>query len=245
MEFENGYCVKERTLTSEDSGKVGTRIVWTPSDCCFENVDISLNDIISFVKEQALSNPGLKFIVSEGDMAAEIKYDSGAQTYITANAEELFEPVVTRKFDLVSHIDGFENHEDLEITIAFAAKGIQESYHNYRRIKYGSTVDHIVDDITSWLNSFTSYSLFVINNKEFEGKNFSREAIEKTLCFVVITHSEFSSYLNEAMGRLDSDLFRAAITTAIKSIMDKLFCGRDEATETRTRQLFSVLFNNQ
>lgn len=245
MEFENGYCVRERTKVQEDSGRGGTRIIWTPSDCCFENIDISLSDIMSFAKEQALLNPGLKFLVSEGDSVTEIKYEGGAQTYIGANTEELYVPIVTRKFDLVSHIDEFENHEDLEISIAFSSSGLQESYHNYRRMKHGSTVNHIIDDVTSWLNNFTSNSLFVINNEEFNGKKFSRDAVEKALCFVVVTHSEYSSYLNEAMVGLDNDLFRAAIKTAVRSIMASLFRGRDSDTELRTKQLFTVLLNKQ
>lgn len=245
MEFANGYCVKECAVSQEETEQVGTRIIWEPNDCCFESIDIPIEDIISFVDQQALLNPGLKFVASDGDMISEIKYADGAKTHISAKAEKLYVPVVTRKFDLRFYTDRDENHEDLEIAISFAPSGFQESYHNYRRMNYGSTVEHIVEDVTSWLNNFTSNSVFVINNKEFKGKKLSKETIENSLCLIVVTHSEYSSYLNEAMNGLDHDLFRAAIKTAVRNIMSNLFCGRDENTAAQNRRLFTELLNKQ
>lgn len=239
MEFADGYCVKERTIMQENTREVGTHIIWAPSECCFKSVDIPVEDIISFVDQQALLNPGLKFVVSEGDMISEIQYSDGAKAYISAKAENLYMPIVTRKFDLRYYAEGTENHEELEISISFALTGFQESYHNYRRMNYGSTVDHIVEDVTAWLNDFTSHSVFVINNKEFKGIIVSKEAIENSLCLVVDTHSEYSSYLNEAMNGLDYDLFRATIKTAVRNILSNLFCGGDEDTVSRSRMLFT------
>ena len=222
--FENGYCTSGRIICDAKDGEKGTHIVWSPDECCFYNTIVSFESLSVFLERQAFLNPGLKITLDYNGLKHDYCFLNGIKDYLATRICDLMLPIKTMHFSFVTQYDEKEkNEEELSLVLGIGSNGFVEAYHNYRTIRYGSTVDRINESITDWLNRYIQSHQFVSKYKEYDKVQLTVEEVKKHFCVVVTSFAEYSYYTNEGQKGLDDPFFEVAIQKSIKTLLNAYF----------------------
>ena len=248
FQFKNGYCISGRTIQDANVGEKGTHIVWTPDSCCFCNVKIPFNHIATFLEQQAFLNPGLKISFDYDGEKYDYYFSNGMSDYLESKIENPIMPIIKTKFSFVTeYSETSKNEEELEFVMGIVSNGFLESYHNYRKLKYGVTVNNIYEQITEKINEYIHTSRFSYEYKEYEKLNVSVEDVKKHFCVVISSLSEYSFYSNEACKGLSDVFFEAAIKKTIISSINQIFndWNPDEDELEKAKEIIDMIIESK
>lgn len=246
FEFKNGYCTSGRVISEISNLKRGTRIMWEPDECCFKNVTISLESLTEFLKRQAFLNAGLHIVLDyEGEFYT-FDYQNGIQDYLLTKAPSLH-PIGKRKVKISTCFDKTStNHEEIELYLAVGNIGLIESYHNYRPMKYGSTVDNVYEEILKQFNKWLAGSQLAIENNKYKNIEATLEEIKNHFCVVISSYSGYTAYSTAMNIAVKNSYFEVAIQESIKDIIRKYFNGfpKEEKVE-QSKKIVDILISTR
>ena len=245
FEFKNGYCTSGRVINEISNLIRGTHIMWEPDECCFENITISLESLVSFLRRQAFLNAGLHIVLDyEGEIFNFI-YSGGIEEYLLT--KDTFLPIGKRKVKISTYLDeNTTNHEEIELCLAVGDIGLLESYHNYCPMKYGATVDNVYEEIQEKFKKWLAGSQLAIENNEYKNIEATLEEIKNHFCVVIASYSEYTAYCTAMNIAVNNHYFEVAIQESIKNIIRKYFndFSKEEKIE-QSKKIVDVILSSR
>ncbi len=245
FEFKNGYCTSGRVISETSNLRQGTHITWEPDECCFENITVSLESLVSFLQRQAFLNAGLHIVLDYEGEIFNFNYSGGIEEYLLT--KDTFLPIGKRKVKISTYFDeNTTNHEEIELCLAVGNIGFLESYHNYCPMKYGATVDNVYEEIQEQFNKWLAGSQLAIENNEYKNIEISLEEIKDHFCVVISSCSEYTAYCTAMNIAVKNSYFELAIKESIKDIIKKYFNGlpKEEKVE-QSKKIVDIILSKR
>ena len=246
FKFRNGYCTSGRMINDISDFKRGTHIKWEPDECCFKNINISLESLAAFLQRQAALNAGLHIDLDFKGEIYTFYYPSGIEEYLHSKEDSLT-TIGKRKVKISTYYDEeTTNHEEIEFCLAVGNEGFLESYHNYRPMKYGATVDNVYDEIQKQFNKWLAGSQLAIENNEYKNIEVTLEEIKNHFCVVIASCSEYTAYCTAMNIAVNNHYFEVAIQESIKNIIRKYFndFSKEEKIE-QSKKIVDVILSSR
>jgi len=224
LAFRYGYCLSGRQIPPDASLPKGTVIEWKPDPCCFDTTQLTAQSIADFLKMQAILNPTLAITLDNQGDITRFCYPGGLVDYVRERqSDPLWLPEHKRIVLTSQTAPSPANQEQIDICMCIDTNPIAftDSFHNYRRMKGGSTADPIYPFLTAWLNDF-SLRRFPPGDPDKPTLVFTEEEVRSRITVVVSSFSEYSSYSNGAQNSLSHPLFEAILTDTLREMLSRL-----------------------
>ena len=246
MHFEHGNPIGELKKKKAKSKETGTTQKWKPDIDVFTDIDIPLEKFQSVLKEQAVVNTGVTFILDdeESGIHEEYYYPEGILGYIkelTADTENVTEPYLFK-----GEGRGRDREDKPEYAVrAFIAfcfnNKIQKIryFHNSSNLEHGGSPEKAIK--TAFVCSFDRYAK--------EQKKYTKNESKITFndiadCLVIIsnTFSELTSYENQTKKAINNKYIQEFLTNLIK---EHLSIWMIEHKEEADKVLDQILINKR
>lgn len=245
IHFEKGYNVGGLLKKETKSSKTYTQIKFRPDLEVFTDIDIPLDYYKDTLKKQAVTNKGLKFILTdeESDTNFEFYYENGIVDYLKelTNDENLIEnqflELETRGRD---REDKPEYKLKAEVGFTFSKTDtLMEYYHNSSYLEHGGSPDKAVK------SAFVSViDQYIKNNNKYQKneKKISFIDIQESLIIIINSFSTVTSYENQTKKAINNKFIQEAITEFLKEKINIYFIENSEDAEKIVNQ---VLINKR
>ena len=246
MHFEHGNPIGELKKKRTKSKETGTTQKWKPDIDVFTDINIPLEKFQSVLKEQAVVNAGVTFILDDEEtgLHEEYCYPEGILGYIkelTVDTENTTEPYLFKGEGKGRDREDKPEYS-VKASIAFCFNNKVQSiqyFHNSSNLEHGGSPEKAIK--TAFVCSFDRYAK--------EQKKYTKNESKITFndiadCLVIIsnTFSEMTSYENQTKKAINNKFIQEFLLTLIK---EQLSIWMIEHKEEADKVLDQILINKR
>lgn len=241
LNFEKGYNVGGLSKEKAKGEDTYTHITFKPDREVFTDIDIELSYYEDTIKRQAVTNPGIKFIlIDEGSEEEKIYlYENGIKDYIN---EKVGDKHFTELQYLSYSASGRDREDKPEYKLKAEAAFIFsndinfiEYYHNSSFLEYGGAPDKALRSaFVSVLDQYMKN-----NNKYLKAeKKISFIDVQESLVFVSNSFSTITSYENQTKKAITNKFIQDSMNEFLKQQLEiYLIENKDEAEKIANQVL--------
>ncbi len=245
LHFERGQLVGDLLKEETNRKQTGTKIKWLPDDEVFTEIDVPTSYFKKILKQQAVVNPNLTFVLKANDEDEDIvyHYQNGIQDYVKELGEDKNLTDIIYFQNEASGRDRVDKQDyQLKYEIAFSFNNTNSNiqyYHNSSFLEYGGSPDKAVRN--AFVSAIDSY-LKQNNLYKKDEKKIIFQDIEDSLILVINSHSTETSYENQTKKAITNKFIQDNITEFLKINLPIYF------TENKTdaeKALAQILVNKR
>ncbi|QOV08330.1 DNA gyrase/topoisomerase IV, subunit B [Bacillus phage Kirov] len=228
VDYEKGVEQNFNSYKNTENIEVGTKITWIPSAECFRGKDeIDDEFIIATLKDQAIVNGGLKFILinEKENTEQEFYYENGVVDYIKSLSNE--DHILTDVKYLSTEQKGRDNEADkdykikADIYFSFNREtSFNRYYHNSSWLENGGTPEDFIK------NSFTYVIDKFLKDQNLYNKNEKKitfDDVADSLLVVTSTYSTISLFTDQTKKKIGSDFMKQEVTKWLREQLEIYF----------------------
>lgn len=222
IEYSKGVESPTGLRVEKFNNPVGTEISWKPSAEVFRGKgEIDDEFIIETLKDQAVVNGGLKFILTDmknDGKETEFYYENGVTDYIESlsNAEHKLTEVVSLSTEQKGRDNEADKDYKIKADIYFSFNretSFNRYYHNSSWLENGGTPEDFIK------NSFTFVIDKFLKDQNLYNKNekkVSFEDIADSLIVVTSTYSTISLFTDQTKKKMESDFMKKSVISWLR-----------------------------
>lgn len=230
IDFAKGYPVSElRRRPAARGESSGTVIRWRPDLEVFKAIDIPKEHITEVLKQQAVVNSGVKFVLAweqeDGSFEEEVfLYENGILDRIAElSGEKPLTQAKLFKTETVGRDRADLPDYKLKIELAFCFSQTAQAleyYHNSSFLEHGGSPDEATK--SAFVSGFDRYLKAAGKYKKGEGK-IQFNDIRDCLVLVINSFSTQTSYANQTKKAITNEFIKSAMTDYIKRTLEIWF----------------------
>ena len=237
MRFESGEPVGELLREEAPGHKTGSRVHWLPDSRVFTDIQIPKDYFLQVLKQQAVVNPGVTFVLDWQQPGQRDKqtffYQNGISDYLVElGQDKLFTTPMTFSTSATGRDSVDRPEYKVKLSVAFAfSNQVQkiEYYHNSSYLEHGGSPDRAVKNafvyqIDAYLKSQNKY------NKGESKITFADVA--DCLILISSSFSTLTSFENQTKKSITNPFIATAMTDFLKRSLEVYFIEHpDEAAK--------------